>query len=336
MHIPQPYLLFLGDVTDPLSTKTARGILTWRPELCLGQLRLNEHTVSLGLPDLSLQDAKMQGARTLVIGTANAGGYLPQPWLTTIEKALKLGFNVASGLHRRLSSFPALLEAAQDHQCQLFDARHYDLPLNVGNGKKRQGKRLLTVGTDCSVGKMYASLALEKEMNQRGLHSRFCATGQTGILISGQGISVDAVIADFIAGAAEAISPEFTDHDWDVIEGQGSLLNPAYAGVSLGLLHGAQPDALVLCHEVGRKHIRHFPHMPLPSIQATMDANLNAAKLTNPNAKFVGICLNTSSLNHDDALALCQQKEQQYQLPVTDPVRFGVSTIVDNLTGEIE
>lgn len=331
MQIPQPYLLFLGDVTDPLSTKTAKGILQWRPQMCTGQLRLTQETVSLGITDLSLAEAKERGAKTLVVGTANAGGFIPQSWLATLQEAIELGFNIASGMHQRLSDFPALSNAANIHGCQLYDVRHYDQPLNVGTGKPRQGKRLLTIGTDCSVGKMYTSLALENEMNRQGLTAQFRATGQTGILISGIGIAVDAVVADFISGAAEAISPDFTDHDWDVIEGQGSLLNPSFAGVSLGLLHGSQPDALVLCHEIGRVHIRHLPHMGVPSIESTLEANRIAAKLTNPNAEFVGICLNTSAIDEKDALALCQQWERQYKLPVTDPIRFGVSTIVDKL-----
>ncbi|GAB3530294.1 N-acetyltransferase DgcN [Photobacterium alginatilyticum] len=331
MQIPQPYLLFLGDVTDPLSAKTAKGILQWRPQMCTGQFRLTEETVSLDITDLSLAEAKERGAKTLVIGTANAGGFIPQSWLATLQEAIELGFNIASGMHQRLSNFPALSNAANIHGCQLYDIRHYDQPLNVGTGKPRQGKRLLTVGTDCSVGKMYTSLALENEMNRQGLTAKFRATGQTGILISGTGIAVDAVVADFISGAAEAISTEFTEHDWDVIEGQGSLLNPSFAGVSLGLLHGSQPDALVLCHEIGRAHIRHLPHMGVPTIESTLEANRVAAKLTNPNAEFVGICLNTSAIDECDALALCRQWERQYKLPVTDPVRFGVSTIVDKL-----
>ncbi|MGR5148231.1 N-acetyltransferase DgcN [Photobacterium alginatilyticum] len=331
MQIPQPYLLFLGDVTDPLSAKTAKGILQWRPQMCTGQFRLTEETVSLDITDLSLAEAKERGAKTLVIGTANAGGFIPQSWLATLQEAIELGFNIASGMHQRLSDFPALSNAANIHGCQLYDVRHYDQPLNVGTGKPRQGKRLLTVGTDCSVGKMYTSLALENEMNRQGLTAQFRATGQTGILISGTGIAVDAVVADFISGAAEAISPDFTDHDWDIIEGQGSLLNPSFAGVSLGLLHGSQPDALVLCHEIGRAHIRHLPHMGVPTIESTLEANRVAAKLTNPKAEFVGICLNTSAIDECDALALCQQWELQYKLPVTDPVRFGVSTIVDKL-----
>lgn len=274
MQIPQPYLLFLGDVTDPLSAKTARGILQWRPEICIGQLRLTPETVSLELADLSLEDAYAKGARTLVLGTANSGGFIPQSWLTTLERALDIGFNLASGMHQRLGDNPTLAQKARANNCKLFDIRHFDGGLEVGSGKPREGKRLLTVGTDCSVGKMYTSLALEKEMNKQGLKAQFCATGQTGIFISGKGIAIDAVVADFISGATEAISPEFDDHDWDIIEGQGSLLNPSFAGVSLGLLHGAQPDALVLCHEVGRQHIRHLPHMPMPDLALVMEANL--------------------------------------------------------------
>lgn len=331
MQIPQPYLLFLGDVTDPLAAKTARGILQWRPEICTGQLRLTPETVSLGLADLSLADAYAKGARTLVLGTANAGGFIPQTWLPTLEQALDIGFNLASGMHQRLGDNRLLAQRASTNSCELFDVRHFDGELEVGNGKARAGKRLLTVGTDCSVGKMYTSLALEKEMNQQGLDAQFCATGQTGIFISGKGIAIDAVVADFISGATEAISPNFDDHDWDIIEGQGSLLNPAFAGVSMGLLHGAQPDAMVLCHEVGRKHIRHLPHMPMPALDTVMAANLTAARLTNPRATFVGICLNTSALNENEARTYCKQLASQYQLPVTDPVRFGVSAIAEQL-----
>ncbi|MGF1793503.1 DUF1611 domain-containing protein [Photobacterium profundum] len=331
MQIPQPYLLFLGDVTDPLSAKTAQGIHQWRPDVCVGQIRLTDETVSLGLDDLSLQEAKELGAKTLMIGTANAGGYIPASWVNTLEQALELGFNIASGMHQRLTDFPSLNSLAKKHQCQLFDVRHYDESLDVGNGKPREGKRLLAVGTDCSVGKMYTTLALEKEMNQQGIKAKFCATGQTGILITGSGISIDAVVADFISGSVERISPDFCDHEWDVIEGQGSLFNPSYAGVSLGLLHGAQADALVLCHEVGRQHIRHLPHMPIPAIHDVLKANLQAARLTNPNAQWVGVCLNTSAISEQDALDLCHQWSSEYGLPVTDPVRFGVSCIVDKL-----
>ncbi|MCY9853110.1 N-acetyltransferase DgcN [Vibrio mediterranei] len=331
MNISQPYLLFLGDVTDPLSAKTARGIVKWRPDACLGQLRLTEDTVSLGLTELTLEQAKKQGVKTLVIGTANAGGFIPRNWVETLIAAAKLGLDIASGMHQRLTDIPELAQMADQGLIQLFDVRHYDERLAVGNGKKRSGKRLLTVGTDCSVGKMFSALAIEQALKQLNVDARFKATGQTGILIDGQGISVDAVVADFISGAVEALSPEFNDHDWDIIEGQGSLFNPSFAGVSLGLLHGAQPDALVLCHEVGRQHIRHLPHAQLPTIEQTINANLLAARVTNPKVQFAGICLNTSILNESDAKELCQQWSEQFDLLVTDPVRFGVDSIANKL-----
>ncbi|WP_394251554.1 N-acetyltransferase DgcN [Vibrio profundi] len=331
MSISQPYLLFLGDVTDPLSAKTARGILKWRPNACVGQLRLTNETVSLGVHDLTLTEAFHNGAKTLVIGTANAGGVIPDSWKDTIIKAAEMGFAIASGMHQRLTDIPQLKALQLAGTTKLHDVRNYDESLQVGTGVKRTGKRLLTVGTDCSVGKMFAALAIEKAMQNKGIDAQFKATGQTGILIEGTGISVDAVVSDFISGAVEAISPDFSDHEWDIIEGQGSLFNPSFAGVSLGLLHGAQPDALVLCHEIGRQHVRHLPHASLPSIEETLSANLSAAKLTNPNATFVGICLNTSCLDEEQARQLCADWTEQYGLPVTDPVRFSVDAIVECL-----
>lgn len=178
---------------------------------------------------------------------------------------------------------------------------------------------------------MYSALAIEYALKRKNCRAEFKATGQTGILIAGSGISIDAVVADFISGAVEAISPEFTDHDWDIIEGQGSLFNPSFAGVSLGLLHGAQADALILCHEIGRPHIRNLPHASLPTIEQTIEANLAAARLTNPNAQLVGICLNTSAVSEEDAAQLCQDWSDKYQVPVTDPVRFGVDAVADRL-----
>ncbi|MCG9648138.1 DUF1611 domain-containing protein [Vibrio brasiliensis] len=331
MSIAQPYLLFLGDVTDPISAKTARGIALWRPDLCIGQLRLTPDAVSLGLNDLTLEQAKHQGAKSLVIGTANAGGVIPEAWKGTLIQAAKMGFEIASGMHSRLTEIPELAQLQQQSRTKLHDVRHYDESLSVGNGIARQGKRILTVGTDCSVGKMFTALALEKALQEIEVDARFKATGQTGILVAGDGISIDAVVADFISGAVEAISPAFDDHDWDIIEGQGSLFNPSFAGVSLGLLHGAQADALVLCHEVNRSHIRHLPHCKMPSITATIEANLAAARLTNPNAQLAGISLNTSALDEREAKNLCATWQEEFNVPVADPVRFGIDAIADHL-----
>ncbi|NDL63298.1 N-acetyltransferase DgcN [Acerihabitans arboris] len=327
MAISQPYLLFLGDVTDPLAAKTARGIHVWRPEQCVGQIRLPGCTVSLGLEDLDIPAAKALGARTLVLGTANAGGFLPQHWLDTVRDAIKAGMNVASGLHQRLSDIPELVELAARYRVALFDIRHMRPALSVGTGEQRAGKRVLTVGTDCSVGKMYTSLALEAAMRELGMKADFRATGQTGMLVAGEGIAIDAVIADFIAGAAEALSPANDSDHWDIIEGQGSLFHPSYAGVSMGLLHGAQPHWLVMCHELGRKHTRHLPHQRLVGLEECVEANLRAARVTSPDVQLAGFAINTANAGEREAREYCRQVSGQFGVPATDPVRFGITAI---------
>ncbi|MBE7638516.1 DUF1611 domain-containing protein [Sneathiella sp. P13V-1] len=326
-----PYLMFLGDVPDQLGAKTAQGIKDWRPDWCAGQMRLEGCQADLGLEDISLEEAVNRGVKTMVIGIVNSGGFLPEHWTTKIVEAMALGMDIASGLHIRLGNIPELAEAAEKYGRNLYDVRHPTEELPTGKGTPRGGKRLLAVGTDCSVGKMYTTLAIEKEMKKRGMNADFRATGQTGIFIAGEGISIDAVVADFISGAVEVLSPDNTDDHWDIIEGQGSLFHPSFAGVSIGLIHGAQADALVLCHEPTRTHMRGLPHQPLPDIQECMDLNLQTAKLTNPNAKFVGISINTSGLSEEDGDKMLADFEQKYGLPTVDAFRTGVAKIVDNL-----
>jgi uncharacterized NAD-dependent epimerase/dehydratase family protein len=331
MPIERPYLLFLGDVPDPLAAKTAYGVVDWRRDWCVGQMRLPGCKADTGLKDMTFAEAKAAGARTFVVGAVNAGGVLPERWVATIVEAINSGMDVASGLHDRLSAFPAVRAAAEKRGAQLHDVRHADRTFATGKGTRRPGKRILTVGTDCSVGKKYAALALEAEMTRRGFDAEFCATGQTGVLIAGRGIAIDAVVADFISGATEAISPARDDGGWDLIEGQGSLYHPSYAGVSLGLLHGAQPDAIVLCHEVGRPHIRGIPGRPLPGLGACLEANLTAARLTNPEVIAVGVSLNTSRLGPDEARRACEEAERMLGLPCQDPMAGGVARIVERL-----
>jgi len=329
--IPSPYLLYLGAATDPLAVKTARGVAEWRPEHSVGQRRLPGCEVSLGLEDMDAAEAVRRGARTMIVGEANAGGVLSTAAIPEIVAALEAGLDVASGLHQRLGDVPAIREAAERLGRKLFDVRQPPADLVVGKGTPRAGKRLLTVGTDCSMGKMYTSLALEKGLRARGVKADFRATGQTGILIAGEGVAVDAVVADFISGGAERVSPARTDGGWDIIEGQGSLFHPSYAGVSLGLLHGSQPDALVLCHEPGRPHMRGVPGHPVPGLKETLERNLEAARLTNPNVIAVGVAFNTSAYSDDEAARLCAEAAAELNLPCQDPVRMGVDQIVDNL-----
>lgn len=327
--IHQPYLLFLGDAPDQLAAKTAAGVAHWRPDACLGQLRLEGCRADLGLSDLDIDPAVERGARTLIVGVANRGGRFSGLWIETLSRALRAGLDIASGLHNRLAAVPELVELAERHGCRLIDVRHPDSELDVGNGRKRMGKRLLTVGTDCSVGKMYASLAIEREMHSRGLKATFRATGQTGIFIAGSGIPVDAVVADFISGAVEQLSPANDDDHWDIIEGQGSLFHASFAGVSMGLLHGARADALVMCHEPTRTHMRGLPDYSLPSLEDCIVANETAARLTNPAARVIGIAVNTAAMAPDAARDYLMATGDRLGLPCVDPVRDGVGPLVD-------
>ena len=330
-EIKHPYLLFLGDAHDHLAAKTARGIVDWRPDWCLGQLRLDGCQATAGIGDMSVAEAAEAGARSLVIGVANRGGIIPDNWVDTLSEALDRGMDLAAGLHMRLSDIPALSSKAEEKGASLFDVRHPDRDFPLASGEKRAGKRLLTVGTDASVGKMYTTLAIERELKARGAAADFRATGQTGIFIAGEGVSVDAVVADFISGATEWLTPANAPDHWDLIEGQGSLFHPSFAGVTLGLIHGAQPDAIVLCHEPSRAHMRGLPGWPLPDLQECLDANLAAAKLTNKAVFCAGVAVNTSQLDEEAAKRVLGETAETLGLPCVDPMRTGVAPIVDRL-----
>lgn len=329
-ELKKPYVLFLGDVPDALAAKTATGIVDWRADWCVGQIRLEGCKADTGLRDMSLAQAKAAGAQTFVIGAVNAGGVLPEHWVASIVDAIEAGMDVASGLHSRLESIPAIKAAAAAHGAALHNVRHADQKLATGNGRKRPGLRVLTVGTDCSIGKKYTALALADAMQAAGMKADFRATGQTGVLISGRGLAIDAVVADFISGAAEWISPANDPDHWDVVEGQGSLFHPSFAGVTLGLLHGAQPDAVIVCHEPTRTTMRGVP-AALPTIQAVIDATIAMGRLTNPAIQCTGIAINTSALDEASARVLCEATGAEHSLPCTDPVRFGVAALVERL-----
>lgn len=331
MQIQNPYLMFLGDAADDLAAKVANGVAKWRPDWCKGQLRLTGCNADLGLTDMTLEDAKAAGCKTVIVGVANRGGVIPQSWLSTLEQALVMGFDIASGLHNKLTDIETLSSLAKEHGRQLFDVRHPTTEFEVAKGSKRPGNRLLTVGTDCSVGKMFTSLAVEKEMKARGMNATFRATGQTGIFIAGSGVSVDAVISDFVSGASETLSPPNDPDHWDVVEGQGSLFHASFAGVSLGLLHGSQPDALVMCHEPTRSHMRGLPDFPLPSLKECIEVNERMGRMINPACRVIGVSVNTSGLpkeRQDDYLAVV---EKEVGLPAVDAFRQGAGRLVDAL-----
>ncbi|WP_300516901.1 N-acetyltransferase DgcN [Aliiroseovarius sp.] len=329
--IKTPYLLFLGDAPDQLAAKVAQGIKDWRPENAVGQFRMEGCKADLGLTDMSLQEAKAAGAKTLVIGVANRGGMISQAWKKVLVMALEEGFDLASGLHNLLRDEPDLVAVAEATGQELHDVRIPEVDYPIANGKKRSGKRCLAVGTDCSVGKMYTALAMDKEMRARGMKSTFRATGQTGILITGDGVPLDAVIADFMAGSVEYISPDNDDDHWDLIEGQGSLFHVSYSGVTMALIHGGQPDALILSHEPTREHMRGLPEYQQPTLEELRDMALMLARVANPACQVVGVSVNTQHMSEEDAAAYLAKVEADMGIPATDPFRFGAGKLVDAL-----
>jgi uncharacterized NAD-dependent epimerase/dehydratase family protein len=320
--LPQPYLLFLGDTTEPGYAKTAFGLRDWAGDRCVGEWSCGA-TVTTGLPRLTPKEARARGARGLVIGVANTGGVIYDNWIPSLVEALEAGLDLVSGMHTKLADTPQLKAAATKLGRRLIDIRTPPRNIPIATGIKRSGKRLLTVGTDCALGKKYTALSIAKAFATRGVDVDFRATGQTGILIAGSGMPMDAVIADFEAGAAEMLSPDAPAQHWDVIEGQGSLFHPAYAGVSLGLLHGSQPDVFVVCHEPGRDVVLGNPGFALPSIEETIDMTMRLGRRTNPSIRCAGVSLNTAKFDVNAARELFAKESARIGLPVADPMRGG-------------
>ena len=321
--LPQPHLLFLGDVVEPGFAKTAFGLRDWAGERCIGEYALPGARVTLGLPSLDPRAAAARGARSMVIGVANAGGHIPPSWYGALLEALEAGLDLVSGMHVRLASLPGLQSAADKYNRRLFDVRTPPAGIPIASGHKRTGRRLLTVGTDCALGKKYTALAIARGLQARRIDATFRATGQTGIMIAGEGMPLDSVVADFIAGAAEILSPNAPPEHIDVIEGQGSIFHPSYAGVALGLLHGSQPDRFVVCHEPGRTHVLGNAAFSLPSIEQVIEQTLALGRLTNPDIRCAGVSLNTAKLDETAALREFASVEQRLALPVADPMRGG-------------
>ncbi len=332
LQLQPPYLLFLGDVRGKGFAKTAFGLAHWCPDWCVGQLRLTGCDVDVGLPDMNLQQARAAGVKSVVVGVAAAGGPLQPHWVAELAGFAAAGMDVVSGLHNRLEESPELVRAAEAGGAQLINVRVPPADLPIASGVRRSGKRVLTVGTDCAVGKKYTALALHQALQGRGVPSTFRATGQTGIMIAGQGIPMDAVKSDFLSGAAEVLSPDNAPDHWDVIEGQGSLHQPRFAGVSLGLLHGSQPDAVVLCHDASREEIMGLEGLyPMPGIQQAIDTVLAAARLTSPNCRCVGVSVNTSGLADAKRDSYLTALKSLTGLPCVDPLVTGVDAMVERL-----
>lgn len=334
MQLSKPYLLFLGASQSLTDCKTAAGLRDWCRADVAGQMALPGCTVDLGLPWYTPAAAAAAGARSFVIGVAPVGGGIPQEWWAPLGAAVAAALDVVSGMHTRLAAVPGLAKAAAARGVRLLDVRHSGRTFAAASGARRPGRRVLTVGTDCALGKKYTALALTAALRALGIAATFRATGQTGIMIAGGGVAIDAVIADFIAGAAEWLSPANDPSHWDVIEGQGALFHPAYAGVTLGLIHGSQPDALVLCHDPARETIDGYADFPIPSLAAAMSQYLTAARLTNPEARFVGISLNTSALDEPRRREAMASLADEFGLPVVDPMVDGAHAIARVLAAQ--
>jgi uncharacterized NAD-dependent epimerase/dehydratase family protein len=349
--MPQPRFLILADGDfSPMTSKTANSIIRFQPDRVVAVLDSTRagQTVQqvLGFGgDTPVVGSMLEGLErkptAVLIGIAPQGGRLPDAWRSWLADALDAGCDIWSGLHTFLSDDPLLVERARANDCRLLDLRRppADLPVASGAAKQTEAFRVLTVGTDCNVGKMTAQLELVKSLNARGVPTRFVPTGQTGIMIEGWGIAVDAVVADFIAGAAERITLEGArDADIVLVEGQGSINHPGYSGVTLGLLHGSCPDAMILCHQATRQFIgdyRHASWLKMPPLSEYVRLYETIAAAVHP-SRVMGIALTTYALDEAAARSACEAAAREPGLPATDPVRFDDAPLVDAILGARE
>jgi uncharacterized NAD-dependent epimerase/dehydratase family protein len=319
---------------DPHHGKTLRGVLRYRREAVvaiLDTLRAGESDD--GVPIVaSVDDALGLGVDTALVGVATQGGRFPGDWQELLRSCVAAGLDLENGLHVRLHDVPGLAELAAENGVELRDLREPPADLSTATGENLEvpGTIVLTVGSDCAIGKMTATCELDLEARRRGLRSVFVPTGQTGIAIAGWGIAVDAVVADFIAGAAERLVVEGSERgDLLWVEGQGAILHPIYSGVTLGLIHGSAPHLYVLCHEVGRTLVDgDATETPLASLAELVDLHERLSLRRRP-AKVVCVALNTSNVDEDEARAAIAAAEEETGLPADDPVRFGAAKLLD-------
>jgi len=335
----QRYLILTEGQTHPTPAKLAAGLLRYRPEWVVALLDSTQAgrdtgelmNVGHGIPVVgSIEDALPLNPTALVIGITPAGGQLPQEWRSMILTAMQHGLDIISGMHTLLSEDEEFVSASKKYGVELVDLRKPpdSLTVNQCRAQKTPTFRIHTVGTDCNCGKKVTALEIERELRKRGRNATFIATGQTGILISGKGIAMDHVISDFVSGAAERLVLENADYDYLVIEGQGSIAHPLYSGVTLSMLHGFAPQALILCHQVDRKIMRGTKDTPVPSLRKMIDLY---ERVTEPVylGRIVGISLNCATLSDKEAKREIERVEKQLSLPTTDVIRFGPDKLVD-------
>jgi uncharacterized NAD-dependent epimerase/dehydratase family protein len=332
--VKKRYLILAEEKSaDPHYGKTARGVLRYsqHPTVAiLDSTRAGE--TQDGIPIVgSVNDALCFNPTTALVGVATQGGRFPPAWRELLRASIAKGLDLENGLHEFLTDDPELTELARRHGVELRDLRMPPADLDVPTGRNLElaAQVVLTVGSDCAIGKMTVSLELDREAQRRGLRSVFVPTGQTGIAIAGWGISVDAVVSDFLAGAAERLVVEGAERGellW--VEGQGALLHPAYSGVTLGLIHGSAPHAYVLCHQAGETVIEGFPEHPLPPLAELVELHERASLTARP-ARVACIALNTRALDDDGARAAIAAAEDETGLPADDPVRFGAAKLLE-------
>ena len=343
---PQRFLILADGDFQPMTSKTANSVIRYLPERVVGVV---DHVAAGktardvlgfgdGIPVVRDMDAGLAlKPDAVMIGIAPMGGKLPESWHAGLKKALESGCDIWSGLHTFIGDDPVLAEVARKNGREIRDVRKppKNLPVAEGFARLVEPMVLLTVGTDCNVGKMTCQLQLTKQLNDRKVRTRFVATGQTGIFIEGWGVAVDAVIADFIAGAAEWLVLEGAkDADIVMVEGQGSINHAGYSGVTLGLLHGSCPNALILCHQASRTHLSEYrakAWQAVPPLSEYVKLYENIGSAVFP-TKVIGICLNTYDMTDEQARKACDEATKDTGLPATDPVRFPNDTALLDAT----
>jgi uncharacterized NAD-dependent epimerase/dehydratase family protein len=339
--VKKRYLILAeGKSADPHYGKTARGVLRYsqHPTVAiLDSTRAGE--THDGIPVVAaVKDALCFNPTTALVGVATQGGRFPPAWRELLRAAISNGLDVENGLHEFVGDDPELSELARRHHVELRDLRKPppDLDVPTGENLEVEAGIVLTVSSDCAIGKMTVSLELDRAAQRRGLRSVFVPTGQTGIAIAGWGICVDAVVADFVAGAAERLVVEGAERgDLLWVEGQGALQHPAYSGVTLGLVHGSAPHAFVLCHKAGSAEIEGYPGHPIASLADLVELHERVSLPVRP-AKVACIALNTGDVDEEEARAAIEAAEDETGLPADDPVRFGSGRLLDAVLSALE
>ncbi len=329
------FVILTEGQTNPIRAKTASCVIRYCPDEVVALLdrghagKVSRDLLGVGDVPIIARLADAPEAKTLLIGIANPGGLIPDAWRAIIVEAIERGLDVVSGMHDFLAHDPELAALASKHQVRLIDVRNNRLTrIARGEGLREDCLRIHTVGHDCSVGKMVVSVEVTNALKARGYDAKFAATGQTGIVVEGDGYPIDCMVADFISGAAEQLVLDHQHHDIIVVEGQGSLFHPSYSGVTLGLLHGCQPHGMILCYEVGRANPLGLEHITLPPL-STVRRLYEIAAATRRPCPVIGIAMNSRLLTKAEAETERKEMQRLFGLPVCDVFRHGAEPLVE-------